>query len=699
MKKNVYCLIMLAMLFALSGAAWGDVFITELADPNNNSNARYIELYNNGVSTVDFTEGSGWKINKYTNGSATVSKTLSLTGTIGAGGFYIIAYDISAGTFLSVYGQAADQLDAVSDGVAGSNGDDTFELVDGTGTVVDFYGVQPHSDLTGTIWEYEDGRAERAKGATTGKNPPEDADWNTWSDGPGGDVVSAKNAPDDFDPGAWIGGAASPTITLSTTSLSNFTYVVGHGPSAEQSFTVEGSDLTANISIAPPTNYEISTTTGEAFSATNPITLTHSDGTVASTTIYVRLKAGLGINSYNGESISATSSGATTKTVVCDGAVTETTPVEPTAGGLIISEVVGDNADETNDDGFMEIYNNTSSTINLNNVQARYYNTNPGDVSYTQNLSGSIEAGDYIVVTQNNTNFMTEYGFAADFANGSFYFNGGDDGVDVYHTSNGVLDQFNEVGAGTSPWTWSDANVFERTSLSSGALITSWTEITTGNGTPNSGNDNSLPVELQEFNAIPGNSKVILSWTTESETENLGFILSRKVKGESTKYEEIAGYMTDKALEGHGSTTERHEYSYTDYDVINGVTYSYKITDVDYSGTAKMHNIVVSAAPSGKAENTIADGFHLHACYPNPFNPETTLHFELNETADVWVQVYDVLGNLVTTLTNTTYQPGEYSLTWNGRDANNRLSTTGIYFLRVSSSTGFSSTQKIVLLK
>jgi len=260
-------------------------------------------------------------------------------------------------------------------------------------------------------------------------------------------------------------------------------------------------------------------------------------------------------------------------------------------------------------------------------------------------------------------------------------------------------------------WSWGDKDNWKYIGPTSSNSISemktnlqnsnNW-EYTDGSGDQSftfSYSDFSLPVELQNFNAVPGNSKVTLCWTTESETENLGFILSRKVKGESVKYEEIASYLTDKALGGHGSTSERHEYSYTDYDVINGVTYSYKIEDVDYSGTAKMHDIVVTATPTGEAEQTVCYGFRLQACYPNPFNPETTLRFELGEVADVQVQVYDLLGNLLNTLTNKTYQPGLHSLTWNGRDINNRLLSTGIYFMQVSSSNGFSNTQKVVFLR
>lgn len=119
--------------------------------------------------------------------------------------------------------------------------------------------------------------------------------------------------------GTTTGG--SPIIDVSPTTLTGFSYTVGSGPSAEQSFTVSGTNLTADISIQPPTNYEISTGSGASFSATNPINLAHTGGTVDQTVIYVRLKAGLGAGAYSSETINLTSTGADPKTVTCSGDV------------------------------------------------------------------------------------------------------------------------------------------------------------------------------------------------------------------------------------------------------------------------------------------------------------------------------------------------------------------------------------------
>lgn len=110
-----------------------------------------------------------------------------------------------------------------------------------------------------------------------------------------------------------------PVITLSPTSLSEFTYIYTAGPSAQQSFTVSGTYLQGNVTLTAPLYYEISTTSGSGFSST--LTLTPTSGTLNGTTIYVRLRAGFGVTTYN-ENITATSIYAETKTVSLSGSVT-----------------------------------------------------------------------------------------------------------------------------------------------------------------------------------------------------------------------------------------------------------------------------------------------------------------------------------------------------------------------------------------
>jgi hypothetical protein len=143
------------------------------------------------------------------------------------------------------------------------------------------------------------------------------------------------NSPVAGNNGLAIGGAlvpSGPIISVTPATLTNLNYFLGSGPSAEQTFTVSGNNLTNNIVLSPPTDYEISTTSGSGF-ISNPgtITLTQTAGSVAATTIYVRLKAGLALGAYNSENINCTSTGATSKTVNCSGQVTAS------ASGLTIS--------------------------------------------------------------------------------------------------------------------------------------------------------------------------------------------------------------------------------------------------------------------------------------------------------------------------------------------------------------------------
>lgn len=122
----------------------------------------------------------------------------------------------------------------------------------------------------------------------------------------------------------WVlfgGAAATPTIITSTGTLSGFTYAEGSGPSAEQTFTVSGNDLTANVTITAPTNYEVSLSSGTGFASSVVATQSGGDIVGEPKTIYVRLKAGLSEGTYNSEDISLTSTGATTETVTLNGSV------------------------------------------------------------------------------------------------------------------------------------------------------------------------------------------------------------------------------------------------------------------------------------------------------------------------------------------------------------------------------------------
>ena len=91
--------------------------------------------------------------------------------------------------------------------------------------------------------------------------------------------------------------------------------------------------------------------------------------------------------------------------------------------------------------------------------------------------------------------------------------------------------------------------------------------------------------------------------------------------------------------------------------------------------------------------------FALHQNFPNPFNPDTTIKYDLAESADVTLQIYNVLGQVVRTLVASEAQnAGRYQIRWSGMDDRGVSVSSGIYFYRISAGE-FQNVRKLMLLK
>jgi len=113
-------------------------------------------------------------------------------------------------------------------------------------------------------------------------------------------------------------------------------------------------------------------------------------------------------------------------------------------------------------------------------------------------------------------------------------------------------------------------------------------------GLSNTINAVSLAVELSWFKASAGDGRVVLTWLTVSEMENLGFYLMR-----STDPNGRYARLNRRLIEGAGTTVEPQFYSYTDESVINGVTYFYCLVAVDYSGVEQRSELVAATPFEG----------------------------------------------------------------------------------------------------
>jgi len=193
--------------------------------------------------------------------------------------------------------------------------------------------------------------------------------------------------------------------------------------------------------------------------------------------------------------------------------------------------------------------------------------------------------------------------------------------------------------------------------------------------------ESTIPVELISFTAIANNDDVTLNWSTATETNNQGFEVQRSNGGE---FEPIA------FVNGNGTTTEVHLYSYIDRNVKDG-SYSYRLKQVDYNGSFEYSNVV-------EVEWRAFNSYLLEQNYPNPFNPSTKIKYSIppvgtQRAVSVQIKVYDVLGNEIETLVNEEKSAGTYEVTWYAENL-----PSGVYFYQFSVGS-YIETKKMLLLK
>ena len=226
-----------------------------------------------------------------------------------------------------------------------------------------------------------------------------------------------------------------------------------------------------------------------------------------------------------------------------------------------------------------------------------------------------------------------------------------------------------------------------------------WTaNVTQTWGATNDGGDQSLPVELTLFTAISRKGSVKLSWVTESEIDNLGFLIDRSLEPNSG-FTTVADYRFVPELQGQGSVTYRTDYSYTDREVVPGTKYYYVLSDVtgnpEHGEPVTRHtDKMVSATPKWQdISSALINGFKTFKAYPNPFNPKTVIAYELEDVRELSVSIVDVNGRQVTELYSGLQAPGFHEFTWQPKDI-----SAGIYFCHLTSG-GNTITRKLVLLK
>jgi hypothetical protein len=116
-------------------------------------------------------------------------------------------------------------------------------------------------------------------------------------------------------------------------------------------------------------------------------------------------------------------------------------------------------------------------------------------------------------------------------------------------------------------------------------------------------------------------------------------------------------------------------------------------------GTLYFDDIHLYDSTAGIEENGTIEKFSLMQNYPNPFNPSTEIKFNIDRSAMVRLDIYDVNGQLVSTLVNKKLNKGGYTVNWNASGNNGTNLSSGVYFYRLSLDGKAAAAKNMLLLK
>jgi hypothetical protein len=151
------------------------------------------------------------------------------------------------------------------------------------------------------------------------------------------------------------------------------------------------------------------------------------------------------------------------------------------------------------------------------------------------------------------------------------------------------------------------------------------------------------------------------------------------------------GYLRNSAVYGDDVTTED----------IDGLKAGEKISFAYHSDTLASHvqfNPMSFHDVELDYDTFLPTTFALYQNHPNPFNPITTIRYDLPEDGPVSIIIYDLMGREIKTLVKQVSAPGRYSVNWNGRNQWGKQIASGMYFYRMETPE-FQSVKKLIFLK
>ncbi len=191
-----------------------------------------------------------------------------------------------------------------------------------------------------------------------------------------------------------------------------------------------------------------------------------------------------------------------------------------------------------------------------------------------------------------------------------------------------------------------------------------------------------VPVTLEALQAERTDAGITIAWRAGDADEGDLFHVDRAL---------VDAQRQPGAFEHRVTIAASHDvetYAWTDTDG-EARAYAYRVRLVSNGVERVSRQVLVEA---------VAPRFALHANRPNPFNPRTTIAFELRQEQRARLDIYDVSGRHVSTLVNRRLEPGPHRVNWNGEDESGRAVASGVYLYRLQAGAHI-ATRRMLLLR
>ncbi|HQH56145.1 MAG TPA: choice-of-anchor D domain-containing protein [Candidatus Marinimicrobia bacterium] len=195
--------------------------------------------------------------------------------------------------------------------------------------------------------------------------------------------------------------------------------------------------------------------------------------------------------------------------------------------------------------------------------------------------------------------------------------------------------------------------------------------------------DNIEPGVPDGLIALPSDGSILLTWQSSHERDFQYYGIYRSTQSNfNPDSMEICTYVTSDTF-------------YIDSNIKSETKYYYRISAFDYAGNESDFSLEVNAAVVGIQENlvNIPIQYAISQNFPNPFNPTTTISYQLPKSSFVKLAIYDINGRLIETLVNENKNAGYYSINWNASSV-----STGIYIYRIDAGE-FTCVKKCLVVK